>query len=95
MASINEFYGICVKELHSKHNNHQPLKLEMDKMRVKEVDLVKRIGYLEITNNIIEENLHHVHKKINMMSENMGTFTLNDWKTEGKCEANDRNNESC
>ena len=49
-------------------------------MRVREKDLVKRICDLEIN----EENLHHVHEKINGMHEHMSTLTADDWKAEGK-----------
>ena len=52
-------------------------------MRVKEADLVKRISDLEIENNILEENLHHLHEKINQMYEHMSTLTAGDWKAEG------------
>ena len=58
----NEFYGMCVKELHHKNNDHQTLKKKMNEMRVREADLIKRIGDLEIKNNTCEENLPHVHE---------------------------------
>ena len=67
MVSNNEFYKMCMKELHQKHNDHQTLKKEMDEMSVREADLVKIIGDLEIKNHALEENLHHIHEKINGM----------------------------
>ena len=55
-------------------------------MRVREADLIKRIGDLEIKNNILEGNLHHVHEKINAMYGHMNALNANDWKAEGKWE---------
>ena len=74
-------YKMCMKELHHNHNNQ-----EMDEMRVREPDLVQRIGDLEIKNNTLKENVHHVHEKMNGMYEHMSTLTADDWKAEGKWE---------
>ena len=74
----NEFYGMCVKEFHHKHNYHHTLKMETYEMTVREADLIKRIGDLEVKNNTLEENLHYVHEKINWMYEHMSTLTADD-----------------
>ena len=50
MVLNNEFSGMCVKEHHDKHNDHQSLKKKMDEMRVRKADLVKKIRDLEIKN---------------------------------------------
>ena len=52
--------------------------MAMYEMRVKEADVVKIIGYLEIINNTLEENLHHIYKKVTWMYEHMNTLTAND-----------------
>ena len=86
LVSNNEFYGMCVKELQHEHSNDQSLKMEMDEMRVREAELVKKISDLEITINILEEYLHHIYGKINWMYQHMNTLTAVGWKTEGKRE---------
>ena len=58
----------------------------MDEMRVREADLIKRIGDLELKNNTIEVNLYHVHEKINAIYELFNTLTADDWKAKGKWE---------
>ena len=58
----------------------------MDELRVREADSVKRNGDLEIKINTLEENLHHVHTKMNAMYEHMNTLMVDDWKAEGKWE---------
>ena len=52
-----------MKEFNKKSNDHQALLKEMNDTRVREADLVKRIGDLEIKNNTLEKNLYHVHAK--------------------------------
>ena len=84
MVAHNELYKMCMKRLHQKHHENQTLKKEMDEMRVREADLVYRIWDLEIMNNTLEKNLHHVHAKINAMYEHMNTLTADAWKAEGK-----------
>ena len=59
----NEFHKMCMKELHQKHNDHQTLKMAMYEMRVKEADLMKRIGDLIIKNNTVEKNRRCVYEK--------------------------------
>ena len=55
-------------------------------MRVREADLVKRNGDLEIKCTILEENIHHVHAIIDAIYEHMNTLTVDDWKAERKWE---------
>ena len=38
--------------------------MEMDEMRDREADFLKRIVDLEIKNNTLEANIHHDHKKL-------------------------------
>ena len=75
-----------MKELHQKHNDDQTLKKKLDEMRVREANWVKRIGDLQILNNILEKNLHHVHEKINATYEHMNKSNANDCKAEGTWE---------
>ena len=84
VVSHNEFYKMCMKELHQKHNDNETLKKKMDEMRFREADVVKRIGDLEIKNSTLGENLPHVHAKINAMQKHMNTLTLDDWKADRK-----------
>ena len=59
----NEFHKMCMNKLHQRHNDHQTLKKEMVEMRVREADLVKRNGGLEITTNILEKTFATFMKK--------------------------------
>ena len=64
VVSNNEFYAMCMEELHHKHNDHQTLQRAMLAITVREADLVKRIIDLEIRNNTLEKNPRHVYEKI-------------------------------
>ena len=61
------------------------LKKEMDEIRLRKADLVKKED-IEKMIKTLKENLHHVYKKFNEMYKHISKFTATDWKAEGKLE---------
>ena len=66
-VSHKKVFKICMKALYQKQNDYKTLKKKMDEKKVWEADLVKRIGDLEMKKNTLEENIHHIHAKINAL----------------------------